>query len=107
MANRSREMNLLFCSALVTHMQMLGPGLGHYEHPGVSPMTGHKCDEGTGAPGIEREAEKAGTILPREEKAQGRFINVHKHPMGENKDGVTLFSVISSEGRRGSGHKTK
>lgn len=35
-ANRAKDVTLTPCSALAIHMQTLGPGLGHYKHPGVS-----------------------------------------------------------------------
>lgn len=65
-ASKSSDEILSLCSALVMHMQMLGPGLGHTEHPGVSLMTDHKHSEGTGAPFTEREAERAGTVPPEQ-----------------------------------------
>jgi len=69
--NRSSDVILPLCSALVMHMQMLGPGLGHHERPGTSQTTGHRCDEGTRAPFTEREAGRAVIVPPGEEKGQG------------------------------------
>lgn len=64
--SKSRVEILSPSSALVMHMQIVGPGLGHTEHPGVIPMTDHKHSEGTAAPFTERESEKAGTVPPGE-----------------------------------------
>ena len=55
---------------------VLGPDLGlpvqeGHRHSGVSPAKGHEGDQGTGASEIEGEAERAGTVQPGEEKAQG------------------------------------
>ena len=46
-------------------------------------MKGHEDDEGTGAPLIQGEAERAGTAQPTGEKAQGRLIRMHKYLMVE------------------------
>jgi len=44
---------------------------------GGSPAKSHKDDQGTGASNIEGDAERAGTVQPAEEKAQGDLINVY------------------------------
>lgn len=46
-------------------------------------MTSHKCDEWTGAPFLQRKAERPWTVPPGEEKAQGRLINVQSAKQGE------------------------
>ena len=66
------------------------------------PVKGHKDDEGTGASVIRREAGRAGTVQPGEEKAQGDLIHVYQYLTGGNKDeGTRLFSVVPSARTRG------
>ena len=53
-------------------------------------------------------AERAGTVQPGEEKAQGDLIHVYKYRMGGNEeDGARLFPVMPSARTRGSEHKLK
>jgi len=54
------------------------------------------------------EAERGGPVQPGEKQAQGNLIPVYKYPTGGNEDkGARLFSVVSSDKTRGSGHKPK
>ena len=54
------------------------------------------------------EAVRAGTVEPGEDEAQRHLMDVYKYLMGENKNhGARLFLVVSSERKRGNGHKRK
>ena len=70
---------------------MLGTVLGspaqeRHGLTGVTPAKAHKDDEGTGASLTWREAERAGTVYPGEEKARGDAIHVFKFLMGGSKE---------------------
>lgn len=97
--------SFLYAQHWLMDMRMLDPSLRHHEHAEVSPTSGHKCDEGTGAPFTERLRKLEPFCL---ENALGGLTNVHKYPMQENKeDRFRLFSVTSSENRRDSVYKPK
>lgn len=56
---------------------LLDPDLGFpvqegHGHSGLRPAKGHEGDQRTRPPEIEGEADRAGTVHPHEEKAQGR-----------------------------------
>ena len=51
-----------------------------------SPPQGHEDAEGLGAYELCREAERAGTIQPGEEKTQGDLIHVYKYLMVVGKE---------------------
>lgn len=78
-------------------MQMLGPGLGHTEHPGVSPMTDHKRS------GLEHLLQKERLreleLFHLKKRCLRRilqmFINTQQKRIKENR--VRLFPVIPSE----------
>ncbi|GAB0180739.1 hypothetical protein GRJ2_000539200 [Grus japonensis] len=78
---------------------------GHTEE---SPVKGHEDDDGLGASLLRGKAERAGTVQPREEKAQGDLINVYKYlKRGCKEDGARVFSVVPSARTRGNGHNLK
>lgn len=54
----------------------------------------------TGASFIRAGAERAGTVQPGEEKAQGYIITVYKNLMGGNEDEEPVFSHSSAHIRR-------
>ena len=71
---------------------------------------GQKDDEGTGTSDIRGEAERAGTVQPGEEKAQGNLINVHKYLIGgreRNKEDRAKLLVAPIEKTRSNRHKLK
>ena len=75
---------------------------------GDSPGKGHKDHEGTGASDIWRAAERAQTVYPGEEKAQGDLFNIRKYlKAGCKEDRARLFLVVPSDSTRSSGHKLK
>ncbi|KAK4831061.1 hypothetical protein QYF61_014993 [Mycteria americana] len=56
---------------------------------------------------MSEEAERAGTVQPGAEKAQGALTNVYKYLMaGSKKGGARLFSVVSGD-TGDNGHKLK
>jgi len=52
----------------------------------TSPAQGRKDDDRTGAPVIQRTAERVGTVQPTEEAAQEDLIHVYKYRIEVSKD---------------------
>lgn len=72
----------------------------------MSLIKGQKDDEGTGSSPQGGKAERAGTVLPVEEKACGFPINAYKYLKSVCKAGrVSLFSVVPMDRTRSSGHQ--
>jgi len=65
-----------------------------HRHTGENPAKGHKGDKGTGAPHIGGKAERAGTVQPGEEKAQGGSSQCIQIPEGtvQRRQSHALFS---------------
>jgi len=77
-------------------------------HTGESPAKGYRGDQGTGASVTQGEAERAGTVQPGEEKAQGDLINADKYLKGGcEENGARLLPMVPSDRTRGSGHRLK
>ena len=71
-------------------------------HIGESPTKGHKDDEGTGASLLWGKAERAGTVQPREEKAQGGSYQCIKILEGrvQRRQRQALFSDVQCQEKR-------
>lgn len=69
-------------------------------HPGESPPKACRAEERTGAPATQAGGSENWDCQPREQKAQGDFIN--EQLVGESEeDGARLFSMVSGERQKG------
>lgn len=67
-------------------------------HTGDRPKKDHGDSEGPEASDLQREARRAESVQPGEEKAQGDLNTVHKYPMGGIKNDV-LFQWCPGTGQ--------
>lgn len=83
---------------------VLGPVLGSPVQENILEAVQQRATKMTEAALLQEKAKRAGTVHPREEKAQRDPI----HQMGErNKYTARLFSADASDGTRGNGKKMK